>query len=688
MAVECETLTVEVRAPPDMTSNASILQGPFHFYRPETSDFRRLFPAAEVTLPAPHPIYLTDESSTPFSGFPLLISPLLESLNRALASYVRAETRRLTPGGPGATAEPSEADTAWKKYAEHLTRITVDATSSSYGRQYLSVFWLYHSGAVAEVFHGFEEPEDVAPGRATAQLPVRYRVLQHYLSSVAALTRAAVARVGERLEEPTVELYPTLLSCLERNVLIVSEISIDPDLRQLDRYLGDYRGIDPADFRGRLERLRSWHRSQNVANPELERVARHLLAEGADGEQLERDVDRRLCRPGYVAYLSAMETYDSGELLSPEQVIVWEDLLDRLKEFEILTAWRRLIVPVRKSRGQLLVSDPPPADSTDGVQIEGGPLAASTHALDFSTSWVVDPIVHRYGLLYDMTHFSETVSALGRLQQQDQETSFRAIFEFQRWTNRLAADRRGHLEKYLGDGAFYSARTAESLLAVAIRLQRRYAALVSQGFPLDQGIRMALNFGSYRLIPLDTGGQGGSQRFEFLGQGIVELTRLISGKSKYDLREIRALLIDRGLAEEEIDRMLGGPLNPGQGTATSDEIGDRFSAHIDSDGRLTNEGIVATSEFIDRLGRHRPHDTIEHQSRSWALVDILDGVERLRIGIRRLGLARLKGLEEMAIYQVADAAGWSGDRSASSEGRSLLETLDDDRTRPSGTAKR
>src|SRR4029077_16284679 len=147
-------------------------------------------------------------------------------------------------------------------------------------------------------------------------------------------------------------------------------------------------------------------------------------------------------------------------------------------------------------------------------------LSPATRPLDFMASWVVDPRVDRYGLIYDISDFSQTVSVLHRSGAESQDEAFRMMFRFQRRVNRLALSRRAKLEKYLGDGAFYSSREARNLLLCALHVQRYYEQALADGFPFDRGMRIALNYGHYRLIPMGGGGPEEAERYEFFGHGL------------------------------------------------------------------------------------------------------------------------------------------------------------------------
>jgi class 3 adenylate cyclase len=167
--------------------------------------------------------------------------------------------------------------------------------------------------------------------------------------------------------------------------------------------------------------------------------------------------------------------------------------------------------------------------------------------------WVVDPLVERYGMIYDISDFSATLSVLHRAGNESQEGAFLTMFRFQRRINRLAVSHRAKLEKYLGDGAFYSSREATNLLLCSIQLQRYYVEAVREGLPFDRGMRIALNFGPYRLIPM--GGQAGEgERYEFFGPGLVELSRLTTGKATQEIDEVKTMLINQGYPEATVHR--------------------------------------------------------------------------------------------------------------------------------------
>ena len=116
------------------------------------------------------------------------------------------------------------------------------------------------------------------------------------------------------------------------------------------RYFQGFLREDGRDFRRRWRRLRLWH----TAAVEQDRSLRHLARLLADLLR-SQSPDALLATPGYVSYLaSTAPSYDAEQLLSPRQVEVWEDLLVRLRTFELFQNLRRLVVRVRRVDGALV----------------------------------------------------------------------------------------------------------------------------------------------------------------------------------------------------------------------------------------------------------------------------------------------------------------------------------------------
>ncbi len=639
---------------PSLASLARALRGPLSFLRDDPEEIYRLMPELLQLLPLPQRVYLADEGATPLIGYPVLASPGMKALRETLAGYIRAEEEaQLAPVLRQAVDAPA-LQAAWERYRALLARATENVTTSSYGRHFPDFFWLLHSLDVAKLLK--ETPRRIT--RLNLNLgkeqggPLKYKVFYRYLDRVLSLTYDLAHRLAGDTEELEEEIFPPLLSRMRDNVLIFTEDHISPDLGELNHYLQGYLKIDGADLRFRYAKVVEWLQERLVADPSLRAAATHLLRlpPHADARELLR-------HRGFVEYLSGLPGYDSRGLLSPEQVQVWEALLVKLKEFELFHGIRRLVVSVQQQDGALVMVD----RGLNRTWVGGPPtveVSSATRPLDFMAPWVVDPLISRFGMIYDVTDFSHIVSLLRRASSDEQDRSFRSMFRFQRRVHRLAASQRLKLEKYLGDGAFYSARDAYRMLIVGLQVQRFYRQALADGFPFNRGMRIALNFAQYRLLPIHGGGSVGEpERYEFFGHGVVELSRLTTGKSMRELEEFKVLLINLGYDEQTVHRFFA-PLT----TAEHDVVDKReerraFYAYLNRNGNLVNEGIVATAQLVERLAGEEVAQKLyplRYEGRGYLALalELPDG--KCLAGVRKLGIVKLKGLEPLAVYEVVD----------------------------------
>ena len=298
--------------------------------------------------------------------------------------------------------------------------------------------------------------------------------------------------------------------------------------------------------------------------------------------------------------------------------------------------------------------------------------------MEFMSPWVVDPVVRRFGLIYDITDFSAIVSVLKRSGNLVQDTSYTRIFRFQRRINQMARSHRLKLEKYLGDGALYSGRHPEKLLAMAIGVQRYYQRALESGFPFDRGLRIALNYGQYRLLPIEGGASGSGHRYEFFGHGIVELSRLVTGKAMREIDEVKNLLLRVGYSVSEVDRFFGPVLARDIDVVDKGEEDRRFFSYVNQSGTLINEGIVATDDFmreLDACGHIGGLFQASDDRRAYVAFRVGDSVDGVVAGARKLGPANLKGLGQVPIYELVDGAGWQLERLSRIEVEGLREAL-------------
>ena len=650
-----------------------LISGPFNFLGRGPDELRRVLPDAHRILPVPQRIYLEDENATPLHGFPILGSLELSALERAFENYLIQEEAVEYATIQRLAFDKSAFAGAWENYRLLLTRATENVITASYGRSFPAVFWLHHSGTIAR---GFKETtkrtlrRDLSWARQHGD-EFRYRVYHRVLDRLSNLVYDQVNRLSTDTEEHEEQLFPTLLTRMKDNVLIFTEDHVSPNLAELGSYFTGCLGLDGRDFRTRLMRVNEWYAELLKEDRELAQIARLL------GSPASEDPRSHLNRPGYLTFLTGRPTYDAERFLPLPSIQIWESLLIKLKEFELFNALRRSVVLVDRDGDHLLGRER--YSTRLGAGGTTAQLSASTRPLDFMAPWVVDPLVARFGLIYDISDFTETVSLLRRSGALEQDRSFRMMFRFQRRINRLASQNRARLEKYLGDGAFFSSREAHQLMLLAIQIQRTYREALARGFPFCTGLRIALNHGQYRLLPIQIGGrEEGGDRYEFFGHGVVELSRLTTGKASREIDEIRNLLITQGYPETTVNRFFAPMLRRNVDVIDKREEARGFYAYINSNGSMVNEGIVATLDFVSRFEKESVESRIFRLldgERTYVAVKVEAPGGSMLVGIRKLGVAHLKGLDRLPIYEIVDASLW-GDNTLVELRGSLSELIE------------
>jgi hypothetical protein len=664
-----------------------LLRGPLNFLRLDAEELRSLWPEGEVILPRPRPVYLENETATPLSGFPILVSKELKALESALKQYLRAEEQVQVAIIKRKSFDSRKYNARWETYRGLLWRAIEDVTTSNYGRDYPQIFWLFHSLDVARILK--ESPKrirrhDLKIGREKGD-ELKYQILHKYLDRAFSIVYDLVGRLSIDTEEGEEELFPSLLTRMRDNVLIFTEDHVSDSLEELVGYFQGYLKVDGRDLQYRLARLRKWHAAIFQRDRELRNSVAHLVgaSRGVEPEEL-------LKRPGYTSYLSTRPSYDGKTLLTPAEVQMWERLLVKLKEFELLQGLRRLIVRVEYDGNDHLV-----CSGRDASRIGGGThtlhLSASTRPLDFMATWVIDPQVSRGGLIYDITDFSAMISVLRLSDRQAQDSSFRAIFRFQRRFDQLAKLHRLNWEKYLGDGAFYSGRDARQLLVSAIQMQRYYRKAVEEGFPFNRGMRIALNYGEYRLLPFGGSQTVDGERYEVFGHGVVELSRLVSGKATREIDEIKTVLVSKGYPEHTVNTFFAPLTVKNLDLVEKGEESRPFYAYLNRSGNLVNEGIVATARFIqelDKISRFEYVHLVSESKRRYVVIVLEEAGSQFVLGLRKLGMASLKGLERLSVYEVLDGGEWDLSKKKSIPcSRELLTTIDEAYTWAVATGK-
>ena len=640
------------------------LKSSFNFLNADPLEVRRLFPEVERSLPSPDPIFLVDEEATPVMGFPIRRSRAVDFLSQCLRDYLESEERVQVATLQKRTDFDIRAhQLTWERYRSSLTEISQNIMTSSYGRSFPQVFWLYHSSDVARALKGTANRirrADLEIGKRQGDA-LRYVVLGRFLEKVFSSLYDLASKIAASTHQSETELFPSLLVSMRDNVLIFTEDHVSSDLNELVGYFRGYLKIDGRDLLYRMALLRQWHRDLLSEDSIVLAAANELLNAREAGSALEH-ADRLLMRDGYLAFLAGHPSYSEEKFFSDRELRLWAALIKRLQEFELLNACRRRIIEVSSEQDQFF------CDARSAARLGAGnrtlQLNAETRPLDFGMPFIVDPEVSRAGLIYDITDFSAIVSVIRLSERKTQDDSFRHIFLFQNRIDRIAADRRLRLEKYLGDGAFYSGRNVMRMLSAALLIQRAYREALDKGFPFDQGLRVALNFGTYRLLPF--GGGSEPARYEVFGHGLVELSRLVSGKKSLDFQELRSVLVARGYDENRVNAFFAPIAKLHNPSVGSSRAAGSFHTELTEDGALINEGIVGTERYIEEIERQfrpRPLFTLENDGRQFVGFDVSapDG-PTLTAGFRRLGVAALKGLGNLPVYELVDATEFTGER--------------------------
>lgn len=630
-----------------------LAHGRFNFLDP--SEIREVVPSADDLLPEPERIYLADEKASPLIGFPVMKSRALRVLEGSLGEYLQAEEESQFAARMRESFDTRAHGAKWDRYRSLLAQVLKSAIGSSFGARYSDIFWLYHSQFVASYFRGVPKRmlrKDLTIGREFGD-EIKYRAFTRWIDRVIEATYDVVHQLASDLGDEEDALFPSLLTLMRDNVLIFTEEHISPDLSELSSYFGGCLKIDGRDLRQRLTDVKEWHARSLKVDPVLQGAVKNLLGCPFDSPQAHL-----LNRPGYLRYLSSHVAYSASRFPSQEQIGIWEALLVKLKEFEILQALRKMMVPIEVDDEGYVSSD----RSTNTTWVGGPPvlrLSSATRPLDFTSSWVVDPLVQRFGVVYDISDFSATISMLGRVERTAIENAFRTTFNFQRKINHLAESLHLRLEKYLGDGAFYSGRHARNLIVMAIHLQRLYTRALKDGFPFDRGLRIAINYGEYRLLPLESGPEETTARYEYFGHGLVELARLTTGKKTQEMDELKIYLIANGYPEPTVTKFFEPMTRNSADLVNKEEESRPFFAYINANGALVNEGIVATEPFLKRLDRVGDLYYGRDGKRGFIVMPIADDARgRLQVGIRKLGVAKFKGLEQMPVFEIVDGTAW------------------------------
>src|SRR5947209_2841843 len=370
---------------------------------------------------------------------------------------------------------------------------------------------------------------------------------------------------------------------LQDDVLIFTEEFIGPDLRELRSFLNGYLRRDFQSFRDGYERLR------NISSELLQRDRTFRTALPVFGVNPDQGITTAVLIDGrFQSFLFELPAVQNA--LNREDREQFQLISRRLREFAVLNQLRRCINwMVGSPDGRVLA-----ADKRSGIA-----YSRATRPLDFGRPGVVDPMIHRFGLIFDISSFTETLGNIRRAGRKEEINSYRQMLLFQRRLETIAQRHRLMFEKFLGDGAFYTTRRAIHLVRGAVEIQRYYADMRKKGFAFNKGLRIALNFGYYRLLPMK--GTSSSEKItEFYGPGIVELSRLTTGKANKEIEEFASFLVAHGYESTKVQTFFA-PLARGVDVIDHTQHAREFYAYVNANVHLINEGIVASMSLLQEL---------------------------------------------------------------------------------------
>jgi hypothetical protein len=597
--------------------------------------------AAEV-LPVPAKIFLLDELEPKGYGFPLTRSDTLEELETRFARW----TRELLEQRGHDTNRSREL---LASYREQVVRFARNAAESSVLADYHSVFWLLHTQQLSKQFALFVRSA-IQAGLSRDEVD-RLKYVLH---------GKWVAAIREDI--PVNGFVKVILE----NPLLAAEEFISPDLRELRAYFEGYLRRDFNAFKTSFELLRDTA-AELLANDRILRRATALLGYPDSGlPHAIMLLDQRVWQ------LFA----EHPSFKAPAALSTIDTTAPKLLEFFVVQALRRGILWMKTSEEGENVAD----DKSGAV------YSRAIRPMNFGRRGVVEPIVYRYGLVYDITSFTETLGEIARGGKNEEHTSYRQMLEFQR---ELADITRRHgmtFEKFLGDGAFYTSRRATRTVQAAIEVQKFYSRARANGFAFNKGMRIALNYGYYRILPMQVSADG-TQIMEFYGPGIVELSRLTTGKATKELEDIQQLLLTHGYDQNDVYRFFA-PLS--RSVDTNDVVHQQreFYAYVNENGHLINEGIVVSIPFLRQLSTELVEDgqKMYRLRAPWNVyLGFPAGNPGEYLGIRLLGTVSLKGIGMQDIAEVISLTADETEVSLIDDPKPLLQLLQQERNRKTAT---
>jgi hypothetical protein len=596
-----------------------------------------LFERPDWLLPRPYKIFFEDESVPPILGMPILYSDVIreidQRIDRWLAEEIQAQLKK-----DGAR---ERARQAFGAYVAVVMKVVENAMLSNLLADYHGVFWLAHSVDLARHFQSIPKRLGTIDAQAarTQADAIRFRIYQKWATEM----REQMSKLAERLApvlDGEEQRGLRFFRVLQDNVIIFTEEFISPDLRELRSFFAGYLHRDFFGFKESFSRLHG-HASQLVAtDPSLRGVLQNFGLPADQGVPVALVLD-----PRFQEMLVQHPVVQN--LMNREEREQLRSVSRRLQEYSALSSLRR---------GLTWMTTTPDGDTVALDPRAATVFSRSTRPIDFGRPGVVDPMVHRFGLMYDISAFSQTLGDVAKTGQKGEFAAYRQMLLFQKKLSSIADRHVLQFEKFLGDGAFYTTRRAGRLVYAAIEIQRYYSEMRRKGFAFNKGLRIALNYGYYRLLPLKGSPDSTEHVIEFYGPGIVELSRLTTGKATKEVEEIQTFLIAHGYDPKEVQRFFA-PLASGADLVNKEIEQREFYAYVNSNGHLVNEGIVASMAMADELSQElqsEAHPLYRLESRWGSYIGYRAATPQAVefVSIRLIGRVKLKGLDNVEIVEI------------------------------------
>jgi hypothetical protein len=344
-----------------------------------------LFPELAASVPAPYPIFGTDEERIITYGYPILISDGMWRLRRELEKHVSLETDYRLSNALDGSGEKDQVMTQRHRYLRAVTAVFENVLMNDYGRGLLEVFLLFHSGDVVRTLGQvakMAQLREASPRRELIE-EIRQSIAGVFADLIQRAALGAADSLRKLADGPTTMRMSPLLSIICHDQLLLTDSNPPSDLDHLSGHLQHRLHQDAGAL------LTACHQSLRRLR---ELVERHpeigSLLSTAGAGRLRLDQAKTLLEPRLLDALTAANLLTPLEL-SPSHVQLLRELGMRLKSFELLASLRRRIRPMER-RGTLLVL----AGASSAT-----PIAPSTRPFDFASPGVVESVVRRCGLV-------------------------------------------------------------------------------------------------------------------------------------------------------------------------------------------------------------------------------------------------------------------------------------------------